>query len=168
MQTTDHQHTAAQQSNAAVAVALAHGEGEARWWMGSLAVIKARSRDTGGRFALVEVTEHEGDTPLHVHHREDEAFWVLDGDIEFEVGGRRIEAGPGSFLLGPRGVPHRYSVRKGPARILFFLTPAGFEELVLATSEPAASLRLPVGEEGMLDFEALPAIAQRYGCELLG
>lgn len=144
------------------------GEGEARWWMGSLAVIKAGSAETGGQFTLVEVCENEGETPLHVHHNEDEAFWVLEGEVEFEVGGMRIEARPGSFLFGPRGIPHRYTVRRGPARMLFLLTPGGFEELVRATSSPATERRIPVGEEGMPDFEALPAIVARFGCELLG
>lgn len=142
-------------------------QGEARWWLGSLAVIKATGRETGGLYTLVEVTENEGETPLHVHHNEDETFWVLEGDIEFEVGGKTMEAGPGSFLFGPRGVPHRYVVRRGPARILFLFTPGGFEDLLRATSDPAAERRIPVGDEGMPDVEALPGIARRYGTEML-
>lgn len=144
------------------------GAGEARWWMGSLAVIKAEGAETGGRFTLVEILEDEGETPLHVHHREDEAFWVIEGEIEFEVGGRKIAARPGSFLLGPRGVPHRYTVTKGPARMLFLFTPAGFESMLRESSEPAGARRIPRGEEGMPDMESLPRIAERHGCELLG
>jgi mannose-6-phosphate isomerase-like protein (cupin superfamily) len=142
-------------------------EGEARWWLGSLAVIKATSQDTGGKFTLLEVTENEGETPLHVHHNEDETFWVLEGDIEFEVGGKTIEAGPGSLLYGPRSVPHRYVVRRGPARMLFLFTPGGFEELLRATSDPASERRIPVADEGMPDFEQLPELVRRHGCELL-
>ena len=142
-------------------------EGEARWWLGSLAVIKATSRDTGGKFTLLEVTENEGETPLHVHHNEDETFWVLEGDIEFEVGGKTINARPGSLLYGPRSVPHRYAVRRGPARMLFLFTPGGFEHLLRATSDPASERRIPVGDEGMPDFEQLPELVRRYGCELL-
>jgi mannose-6-phosphate isomerase-like protein (cupin superfamily) len=157
-------------SHAATAspLALGPGEGEARWWLGSLAVIKATSRDTDGRFALVEITENEGETPLHVHHREDETFWVLEGDIEFEVGGRRFEAGPGTMLFGPRGVPHRYAVKRGPARMLFLFTPGGFEDLLRATSEPAAERRIPGEHEAVPDYDALPGTVERYGCELLG
>lgn len=154
-------------SSSPAAYALAAGGGEQRWWLGSLATIKASSEQTGGQFALIEIEENETETPLHVHHREDEAFWVIAGDIQFEVGGKTIEAGPGSYLFGPRGVPHRYRVRKGPARMLFLLTPGGFENLLRATSEPAAEARLPHEGEGMTDFEALPEIVQRYGCEIL-
>jgi mannose-6-phosphate isomerase-like protein (cupin superfamily) len=143
-------------------------QGEARWWFGGLAVIKATAADTGGQLTLVEVTENEGEAPLHVHHREDEAFWILDGEVEFRIGDTTVEAGPGSFVFGPRGVPHSYVVRRGPARMLFLFTPGGFENLLRATSVPAAENRIPIGEEGMPDMEALPELARRYGCELLG
>jgi mannose-6-phosphate isomerase-like protein (cupin superfamily) len=85
----------------------AANEGEARWWLGSLAVIKADSADTGGQFALVEVSENAGETPLHVHHREDETFLVMEGVIDFEVGGENLTAGPGAVVFAPRGIPHR-------------------------------------------------------------
>ena len=69
--------------------------GEARWWFGSLAVIKATAAQTGGKMTIVEVTEPPGaEAPLHVHHHEDEGFWVLEGDVTFEVGDATIEAGP--------------------------------------------------------------------------
>jgi mannose-6-phosphate isomerase-like protein (cupin superfamily) len=151
-----------------VAFSLAAGSGEHRWWLGSLATIKASSEQTGGQFALVEIQENETEAPLHVHHREDESFWVLEGEIRFEVGGKVIEAGPGSFLFGPRGVPHRYTVSKGPARMLFLFTPGGFENLLRATSDPAVEARIPREGEGMPDFDKLPEIVQRYGCEILG
>jgi mannose-6-phosphate isomerase-like protein (cupin superfamily) len=143
-------------------------EGEARWWLGSLAVIKATSQETDGRFSLVEVMENEGETPLHVHHNEDETFWVLEGNVEFEVGGRSVEAGPGAMLFAPRGIPHRYVVRGGPAHMLFLFTPGGFENLLRATSDPAAEWRIPTGEEGLPDFETLHETVARHGCELLG
>ena len=142
-------------------------DGEARWWLGSLATIKATSQDTGGRFCLIEVLENEGETPLHVHHNEDETFIVIEGEVEFEVGGTKMLAGPGAVLFGPRDVPHRYVVRRGPARMLFLLTPGGFEELVRATSEPATERRIPDEGEGLPDFETFPTIVQRFGCELL-
>lgn len=143
-------------------------QGEHRWWLGSLAVIKATANQTGGLFTPVEVLENEGEAPLHVHHREDESFWVIEGEIEFQVGGDTISAGPGSFLFGPRHVPHRYTIKKGPARMLFLFTPGGFEEFLRATSEPAGASRIPTEGEGMPDMDALPEIARRYGCELLG
>ena len=144
-----------------------NGEGEARWWLGSLTTIKATAADTAGKFALVEVLEGEGEAPLHVHHREDEAFWILEGDVVFEVGGAKIEAGPGSFVFGPRDIPHRYTVKRGPARMLFLFTPGGFEDCIRATSVPAIEQRMPRDGEGMPDFETLPEIVKRYGAELL-
>lgn len=149
------------------AFALKADEGEARWWLGSLAVIKATKEQTSGHFTLVEVTENECQTPLHVHHREDETFIVMEGEVEFEVGGERIFASPGSVVYGPRGIPHAYSVIKGPARMLFLLTPGGFEGLLRETSEPSAERRVPAPGEAEPDFEAIPAIAERYGCQLL-
>jgi quercetin dioxygenase-like cupin family protein len=71
------------------AVAVATGKGEARWWSGTLAVIKATAADTGGQFTLLEVTcppHYQG--ARHVHHKEDEAFWLLDGNLDLEVGGK--------------------------------------------------------------------------------
>lgn len=150
-----------------MAFSLGEGEGEARWWMGSLAIIKATGAQTAGQFTLVEVTENEGETPLHVHHREDETFIVLDGEVEFEVGGNSFVVEAGAVVFGPRSVPHRYVVRRGPAKMLFLLTPGGFEGLLRETSEPATALRIPRQGEADPDFEALPAIAERYGCELL-
>ena len=72
------------------AFAVRSGEGEARWWLGALAVIKATAADTGGQLTVLEVTDPPGvEAPFHVHHKEDEAFWVLEGDVTFEVGEKR-------------------------------------------------------------------------------
>jgi len=147
-------------------------EGEARWWLGGLAIIKASGKDTDGRFSLIEVVDHEGaETPLHVHHNEDEGFWILEGLLTFEVGDKTIKAKPGSFLFGPKDVPHRYRIDKGPARLLFILAPSGFEELVRATSEPAQSPTLPPASNIPPDpmaMEQMASIVQKYGCEILG
>jgi quercetin dioxygenase-like cupin family protein len=148
--------------------ATASDEGEARWWLGGLAVIKATAAETGGRLSLIEVTDPpNAEAPLHVHHNEDEAFWVLEGEVAFEVGGETIEAGPGDFLFGPRDVPHRYSVGERGARMLFILTPGGFEELVRATSDPAASRTLPADDHPMPSEEQMMAAQAAAGCELV-
>jgi quercetin dioxygenase-like cupin family protein len=149
------------------------GEGEARWWLGiTLATIKATGKETEGRYTLVDVVEPEGaEAPLHVHHREDEAFWVLEGELTFEVGEETIKASPGTFLFGPRDVPHRYTVDSGPARMLFVLSPPGFEEFIYATSEPAMENVLPPPPEeppGPAEMEQIGDLANQYGCEILG
>ena len=102
------------------------GEGEALWWIGMLATIKATKEQTGGQYTLVEVLAPDGfASPLHVHRFEDEGFWILEGEMTFYVGDQTIKARPGSFLFGPKEVPHAFTVDSGPARLLFFLSPAG-------------------------------------------
>jgi quercetin dioxygenase-like cupin family protein len=157
---------------AAKAFGLKEGEGEAWWWLGpTLATIKATGKETGGRYTLVEVLEPDGvEAPLHVHHREDEAFWILEGELTFQVGDETIKASPGSFLYGPRDVPHGYSVDSGPARTVWVLSPAGFEEFIYATSEPAKERTLgppPEGPPSEAEWEQLVAVARQYGIELL-
>ncbi len=150
-------------------VGVRHGEGEARWWFGTLAEIKATAADTGGQFTVVEVTCGAGyEAPWHVHHREDEAFWILDGSVMLEVGESMIEGRAGDYAFGPRDVPHRFTVGDAGCRMLFILTPAGFEGLVRDMSQPAASRTLPAAAEQPPDMEQLRAIAARHGCELLG
>jgi quercetin dioxygenase-like cupin family protein len=152
-----------------IATAIRAGEGEARWWFAALAEIKASAADTDGQLTIVEVTEPPGaQTPLHVHHREDEGFWILDGEVTFHVGDVTIEARAGDFAWGPRDVPHRYTAGPDGCRMLFILTPAGFEGLVRDMSEPAAERTLPPPSDEEPDFERVARVAQAYGCELLG
>ncbi len=150
---------------------LEDGEGNARWWGGGLATIKATGKETGDLYSIVEVLEPPGArAPLHLHRKEDEAFYVLEGEMTFRIGEETIKARPGSFVFGPKDVSHIYTVDSGPARLLFLLSPAGFEEFIYATSEPAKELVLPPPPEGPPDeaeMEQLGAIAHRYGCEFL-
>ncbi len=149
-------------------VAVPAGEGEARWWFGCLAVIKATAADTGGQMTIVEITEAPGaEAPLHVHHREDEAFWILEGDVTFEVGDTTIKAHAGDYVFGPRDIPHRYTVGDAGCRMLFIMTPGGFEALVIEMSAPAGSRTLPPPSEEEPDWERTAAIAEAHGNELL-
>jgi quercetin dioxygenase-like cupin family protein len=144
------------------------GEGEARWWFAALAEIKATTEDTGGLLSVIEVTEPPNAlAPLHVHHREDEAFWILEGTVTFEVGGTTIEAGAGDFVFGPRHIPHRYTVGGEGCRMLFIMTPGGFENLVRGMSIPAQSRTLPPPPSEEPDWANVAAVAQANDCELL-
>lgn len=147
-------------------------EGEAWWWLGGLAIIKATGEETGGQYSLVEMLESQGvESPLHVHHNEDETFYVLEGEMTFYIGEEMLKAGPGSFVFGPKDVPHTYTVDSGPARLLYLLTPAGFEGLIRETGEPAKELALPPTPEASPDeaeMEEFIAIAGRYGAEIVG
>jgi quercetin dioxygenase-like cupin family protein len=163
-----------QQTNEAQSLeplAVRTGEGEARWWFGALAEIKATAADTAGQMTIVEVTEPPGaEAPLHVHRRDDEAFWVLQGDVTFEVGETTIEASAGDYVFGPRGIPHRFTVGDQGCRMLFLLVPGGIEDVIRATSEPAPSRTLPPPpgtEPTAEEVEQLKAIVKEHGYELL-
>ena len=148
------------------------GEGEAWWWVGLLATIKATKEQTGGRYTLVEILAPDGyGSVLHVHHREDEGFWILEGELTFYVGDQTIKARPGSFLFGPKDVPHAFTVDSGPARLLFVLSPAGMEGLISEMGEPARSLSIPPQPEEPPDeaeMGRMATIGARYGVEILG
>lgn len=107
-------------------------------------MIKATGADTGGRIAIIELTEPPGAVaPKHVHHKEDEGFWVLEGEVTFDVGGTTIVASAGDYAFGPRDIPHSYRVGPDGCRMLFIVMPAGFEELVRLISVPAEGRSLP-------------------------
>lgn len=147
---------------------VSNGGGEARWWFGSLAEIKVTAKQTGGLVSIVEITEPPGaEAPLHVHRREDEAFWVLEGAVTFEVGGERFEASAGDFAFGPRDVPHRYEVGDTGCRMLFILTPGGFEGAILDMSTPAIARTLPPASEPPPDLSGLDERIAAYGCEMV-
>lgn len=155
-------------SHALVPTAVKSGEGEARWWFAALAVIKATAADTGGQMTIVEVAEPPGaEAPLHVHHREDEGFWILEGSVTLYVGDETIEAEAGDYAFGPRDIPHRYTVGPDGCRMLFICTPGGFEDLVREMSVPAESRTLPPPSDEPPDLEHVARVASAHGAELL-
>lgn len=122
---------------------------------------KAEGPDTGGAWALIEQEVTGSNPPLHVHEREDEAFYVLQGRLRITVGDEHVEGSAGSFVLAPRGVPHTYARLPGePLRLLVLVSPAGLEGMF---EEIAA---LP--EEQQRDPGALGQVAARYGVQVLG
>ena len=105
-------------------------------------IVKASGAQTGGAFAVFEENEPV-DTGMHVHEREDELFYVLDGEHVFTVGDTEHHAGPGDLVFAPRGVPHsqrRVVPRTG--RTLVLTSPAGLEGFFreLAEAERAGAL----------------------------
>ena len=92
-------------------------------------VIRIHGRDTGGVVSAVE--SHDvpgGGPPPHIHHREDETFQILEGDYEFNVGGKTFVAAKGTTIFAPRAVPHTYRyLGQTPGRLMCVITPAGFE-----------------------------------------
>ena len=150
-------------------IALGPGEGEALWGFGTLAVVKSSAATTGGRVAVLDNLAPRGaGSPLHVHHREDEWFYVIEGELTLWVGGDVIEAPAGSFVYGPRDVPHTFLVSSEQARFLLVTEPAGFEEFFRAMAQPAPSLTIPPPMEPPADPSPLIAAAAQYGLEILG
>ena len=145
------------------------GEGRSLWVLGELVTYKTTSEQTGGAYSLFEVTAQPGVGPLpHVQHREDESFYVLQGEFEFVVEGGTISAGLGSLIYVPRGNLHAHkNVGEGPGRMLVSQTPGGvcehfFEEI----GEPAMNGFKPLISEGPQDMRRIIAIAVEYGIEI--
>jgi quercetin dioxygenase-like cupin family protein len=143
--------------------------GDARWWWGNLAILKLTGAQTHGGLTVVEVTMGPGRmAPPHVHHREEETFLVTQGQLTFQIGDQTIEAGPGDLVVGPRDIPHRFTAGPDGATVLFLLTPAGLEGLILEQSIPATDRRLPEpSDTPPPDLDRMREVALRYGCELL-
>ena len=157
------------QTAPALPIAHRQGEGEARWFLGGLTTIKASGQSTAGRVAVTENWAPRGyGSPLHVHHNEDEWFYVLSGELTFWVDGQIIDATAGSFVYGPRGLPHTFTVNSDEARFLLVVEPAGFEQFLLELSQPAESVTLPPATLQPPEPEAMMAAAAKYGIEILG
>jgi quercetin dioxygenase-like cupin family protein len=150
-------------------IALNAGEGEALWFLGLLATIKSSSETTASRVAVIEhLAPHGSGSPLHVHHNEDEWFYVIEGELTFWVGGQVITAPAGSFVYGPRDIPHTFIVSSEQARFLLVTEPAGFENFVRALAEPAQQLVIPPPATEPPDIARMIALAAEYGIEILG
>ena len=118
------------QAATAQPIALGRGEGEARWFLGALATIKSTAETTGGRVAVTENWAPRGHgSPLHVHHNEDEWFYVLSGELTFWVDGQVTRATEGSFVFGPRDVPHTFTVSSDEAHFLLVVRARRVREL---------------------------------------
>jgi quercetin dioxygenase-like cupin family protein len=141
---------------------------DAVWWQGSRMEIKARAEDTGGALSVLEGHfPYEGyGPPLHVHSREDEAMYVLEGQIRFRVGDDEFVAGPGTWVWQPRGVPQAFRVESASARALVVFSPGGLEGMFEEGGTPAGDSDEPPQEE--YDMEAVLALAKRYGFEVVG
>ena len=128
----------------------------------------ATGADTGGRYALWEaVVPPGGGPPPHAHSREEEGFYVLEGEITFTVGGQRLVAGAGTFANLPVGTPHSFKNEGGrPARMLISVAPAGLEQMFFEFGVPlpeGATTALPPTPE---EVEKLLAVAPKYGIEI--
>lgn len=128
----------------------------------------ATGEDTNGKYALIEaLVPPGGGPPPHVHSREEEGFYVLEGEITFTINGERIVAKAGTFANMPVGTPHSFKNESGqPAKMLFSVAPAGLEQMFFEVGVPlaeGATTALPPTKD---EIEMLLAIAPRYGIEM--
>ena len=148
---------------------LASGEGLANfWWKTGRMTVKAGGAETGHAFAQTESFDPRGTaTPLHVHHNEDEAFYVVEGEVTVLIGDERIDLGAGDYLFAPRDVPHTTIVTSESARYITTISPAGLEDLFVELGVPVTGDEQPV--EAALP--PMPELVRRfagYGVDIIG
>ena len=148
--------------------ALERDEGERIWFAGSAMTIKASAATTGGLLSLIETLSPIGHgPPLHVHHDEDEAFYVIEGELEIVCGQERYEAGAGAFAFLPRGIAHTFRVvSEVPVRMLTIAVPGGLENFFRDAGAPAEHDGLPPA--GPIEVERIRQVSPRYGTEIVG
>ena len=144
-------------------------EGDVYNILGSLAFIKATGAETAGSFGLVEQRSNAGmATPLHVHHHDDELFYVIDGQVTYHIDGEEITAGPGTTVFAPHGIPHAFRVDEDGSRWLDFRTGGG-EQFFCDIGLDVDGVDLPVvGPPTPEMMEKLNANLDKYGLEILG
>ncbi len=147
---------------------LAPEEGEGWWVRGNRFTFKASGREVGPGFAVVETLLHPvAAAPAHLHHGTDEALYVLEGELVLEVGDHRFKTQPGSFAFLPRDIPHRYLPQEpGPVRVLWVLTPAGFEGYWREIGEPITP-GVPAPPPVPPDPLRMAELGRRYATEFL-
>jgi mannose-6-phosphate isomerase-like protein (cupin superfamily) len=141
-----------------------------KWYMGSLTTNLAETKDTDGAFCLAEATLVPGnEPPPHVHSREDELFYVLDGEFDVYVGDEAFKMEAGECIFLPRSKPHAFVIRSPRLRVLVLFTPAGIEEAFRNESSPAPDLGLPTGAVtySKADLKDTAERLGRYGVRLL-
>ncbi len=148
------------------------GSGRGTWAMQSLFEHLIEADETGGELGVAMVTQPPGvATPLHVHAREAEAFYLLEGTMDYRAGDEDFRLEPGSFMYLPAGVPHAFRIRgTEPSKFLALTVPGGLFSLYDEVGLPATELRLP-GSDGLTPEVEIPTwarVAPRYGLQVLG
>jgi quercetin dioxygenase-like cupin family protein len=152
----------------AVPIIRQEGEGEQLWFAGGgVFTMKASAAETGGAFIMLEDRMVRGKTtPMHLHPNEDEAIYVLEGELLVDIEGEQQRVGPGGLFVAPRGVPHAFMVTSETARILSMQTPGTGEAFYRALTEP---VRSAADASRPPDWARLKEVAERSeSIELLG
>jgi quercetin dioxygenase-like cupin family protein len=139
------------------------------WYSGWLLTFLANGEETKGQFALMEQIARKGNVPpRHIHHREDETFYVVEGEMTFFIGNETIKATPGTMVFAPRDVAHSFTIDSEQVRILVMVAPAGAEGFFRECSVPAPSMTLPPPTETPYgEIQKMMALASTYGFEFV-
>ena len=151
-----------------VSIIRQEGEGERMWFAGGGAFTwKATAAETGGAFILMEDRMEGGKvTPNHLHHDQDEAIYVLEGELLVDVEGDQQRVGPGGFFFTPRGVAHAFMVISDSARVLALQTPGTGESFYREAGEAVDS---EADAARPADWERLRRVAEASACiEIVG
>lgn len=154
--------------SSAVPIIRQAGEGEQMWFAGGGAFIwKATAAETGGAFIMIEDRMERGKTtPMHLHPKEDEAIYVLEGELLVDIEGEQRRIGRGGLFVAPRGVPHAFMVTSDSAHVLTIQTPGSGEAFYRDAGEPAST---PEQAARPADWARLRAVAEASeSIELLG
>jgi mannose-6-phosphate isomerase-like protein (cupin superfamily) len=143
----------------------------AYWFLNTLHIVLAKSDATGGAYSLIHLTASpDFHTPYHLHHDEDEAFYVLEGEITVICDGKKTVVGAGGYIFLPRGVPHGFrSSSPKDSRILLHIMPGkevGFVGMMLEMSVPFKADDLPPSTPP--DLQRLQALCKKNKIDILG
>lgn len=132
--------------------------------------VLARHGETDGAYTLIDaLVAPGGGPPPHIHSREEEGFYILEGEMAFYSDGERMTAGPGAFVHLPKGSAHRFANETdAPVRSLMFIAPGGLEDFFTECGATPASLDAPVSAFGDTDIAKILAAAPRYGLTIQG
>lgn len=148
----------------------AYREHEALWFFGERMTVLVDGEETDGRLAVVEhLARHGQASPWHRQLRDQETFYVLEGELSFYAESRDAPAargGPGTVFVVGQGVPHSFRVESERARFLGLSTPAGHERFFRDAGEPAQGDGLP--PQRPVDEERLERACRAHGVEILG
>src|SRR5262245_34297832 len=144
------------------------GEGRTIAVVGDVYRFLATGEETNGKYALWEaVVPPGGGPPPHVHSREEEGFYILDGEITFLIGEERVVATAGMFANMPVGTPHSFKNESDrPAKMLISVAPAGLEEMFFEVGVPVAQGATTAPPPTPEEIERLLAAAPRFGIEI--
>lgn len=134
-------------------------------FLGIPTLMRSTAETTNGAFGMMEhwAMPVGFASPYHTHHREDESFYILEGEVAFVCGGNWLKSGSGTFVYGPREIPHGFKVvGHSPARMLLMCTPGGFERFVLEQTTPITEPPSPP------DMDKLMMLAAKYGIDVHG